>query len=514
MKKLVTSLFILFSSAAFSQARFQKTMMIETKDLSYVDCKQTSDGGYIICGNTMDSLGNSEAVLVKTDANAQAQWTKFASGAQYSNMEALKTGEVLGGGYFLYTRYDNMPNLIRFDQNGVMMWSKTYTLTQGYSWSSSMRSLSDGGYMLYSTLFGGGQFHLFTRLDNNGNVMWSSKCSPTNDGGEKLEGFDVAANANLTAFTSVGNANDIGVYAASYDGTGNLLWSKKYLEPTNAFYVGVGVTATSDGGSALLCANGSDYNIIKLGTNGTFQWSKLYKCDGEYGGSNWQNSCIVQTSDGGFAFTAMTSGQSGFGPTLFRTSATGMIKWVKRYSLGNVNSIKVSLAQTLDKGFMISTASVDQTNKKLGWLIKTDSLGSSGCHETAVMYTDSMLIINTLSSGVAQNGATGCALPVNVSDNEVFEQEYCAGAITGISEKNLNTSLDIYPNPSAGKFTLKNSSEINSMDVFDVNGKKVFSSSKISDLKINVDLSGESKGIYMLNIFTDSGVIHKKVLIE
>ena len=59
--------------------------------------QQTTDGGYIIAGETDDSSGNADVYLIKTDASGNKTWEKtfsgsgHASGFQYSRLQMAVT---------------------------------------------------------------------------------------------------------------------------------------------------------------------------------------------------------------------------------------------------------------------------------------------------------------------------------------------------------------------------------------------------------------------------------------
>lgn len=86
-----------------------------------------------------------------------------------------------------------------------------------------------------------------------------------------------------------------------------------------------------------------------------------------------------------------------------------------------------------------------------------------------------------------------------------------------ISDKELNANIKIYPNPNNGKFYIQKASFINleKVIIFDINGRLI-SKHDISDrlnIKI-INLNNISKGIYFLNIYSDTAVITKKIILK
>lgn len=72
--------------------------------------------------------------------------------------------------------------------------------------------------------------------------------------------------------------------------------------------------------------------------------------------------------------------------------------------------------------------------------------------------------------------------------------------------------ISIYPNPTSGMFTVLNtSSNISSVDIFDVYGQLVYSV-KVEDSKVEVDLSDYASGVYFARIKTTEGIVTKRIV--
>lgn len=83
---------------------------------------------------------------------------------------------------------------------------------------------------------------------------------------------------------------------------------------------------------------------------------------------------------------------------------------------------------------------------------------------------------------------------------------------SGILDKNIDVKL--YPNPSSGIFHIK-CDNIRSIEIINISGKLVYSKSFEGIISnININLRDYSKGIYLINIYTDQGLINKKIIIE
>jgi hypothetical protein len=76
----------------------------------------------------------------------------------------------------------------------------------------------------------------------------------------------------------------------------------------------------------------------------------------------------------------------------------------------------------------------------------------------------------------------------------------------------MNAAFVIYPNPTTGLFTIEtNSTDLLAMDLYDVNGRLVFSKA-ISD-KSNIDVTMLDEGFYTMTLKSVDRVITKKLVI-
>ncbi len=98
-------------------------------------------------------------------------------------------------------------------------------------------------------------------------------------------------------------------------------------------------------------------------------------------------------------------------------------------------------------------------------------------------------------------------------DSSVYYYQY---AVTGINEiEPAEKNICIYPNPSNGKFTLTSNSIIQSIVIFNISGKLIYSDSAfIQQKQREIDLSGYNKGVYILKIQTRKGIDVTKLLIQ
>lgn len=86
-----------------------------------------------------------------------------------------------------------------------------------------------------------------------------------------------------------------------------------------------------------------------------------------------------------------------------------------------------------------------------------------------------------------------------------------------IADQELENVISIYPNPASGVFYIKNKSSIGLQKavIYDVSGRQILELdiSGGSNLK-TINLSGISKGVYFINLHSDTGIISSKLLVD
>lgn len=82
---------------------------------------------------------------------------------------------------------------------------------------------------------------------------------------------------------------------------------------------------------------------------------------------------------------------------------------------------------------------------------------------------------------------------------------------TGIKNTNTSNDLVIYPNPNNGNFTIKTDKKIQSITVFNLEGKEVFNS---NSGKKDVELKNLTSGIYLLEIETNNNTYQQNFIIN
>lgn len=88
---------------------------------------------------------------------------------------------------------------------------------------------------------------------------------------------------------------------------------------------------------------------------------------------------------------------------------------------------------------------------------------------------------------------------------EAFDIDPSCNSGLGLNE-NKATQIQVYPNPSNGKLTVKNtSSEIQRIELVDVSGKVVYTKAIANETyEAVLDITGLNKGLYLMKVFTEN----------
>ena len=103
--------------------------------------------------------------------------------------------------------------------------------------------------------------------------------------------------------------------------------------------------------------------------------------------------------------------------------------------------------------------------------------------------------------------------PSGTYDNESLGIKSNAAIVTvGINENTLEFTSSVYPNPFTNSITISGKN-ISRLEIVNCNGAIIHASNYSSINEVNLSLSDLSKGIYFINIISNSGTIeHKKIL--
>jgi PKD repeat protein len=200
-----------------------------------LDLTLSGDTNIVIVSNTESyGSGGKDVYLLKLDLNGNVKWTRTYGGS--GNDIGIGITPVPGGGYLLigqtfsYGAGKGDILLIKTNDTGGVIWSKTYGISADEEAGYRIIPTIDGNYLIvgYSYTTAGAYDHLLMKVDKSGNLRWSktygaASYDPPNDILELPDKSIYISGYTYNVSTSTG----LGVLS-KFDSLGNLKWSKVY----------------------------------------------------------------------------------------------------------------------------------------------------------------------------------------------------------------------------------------------------------------------------------------------
>jgi hypothetical protein len=438
MKKLFLLLTICFSFISFGQIpviEWEKSLGGSNNE-SALSIQQTSDGGYIAAGgsssNDGDVTGSNGAAdywIVKLDATGNMTWQKSLGGSGEDYAHSIK--QTTDGGYIVAGQSGSNDGdvtgnhgehdywIVKLDSTGNITWQKSLG-GSSYDVAHSIQQTSDGGYIVAGesrsndgdvTGNQGGRDYWIVKLDATGNITWQKSLGgygeddahsikQTTDGGYIVAGGSSSNDGDVT-----GNQGDMDYWIVKLDATGNITWQKSLGGSSYDVPGFHSIQQTSDGGYIVAGISGSndgdvtgnhgcrDYWIVKLDATGNITWQK------SLGGSYFDGALSIQQTTGGGYIVAgvsesndgdVTGNQGGRDYWIVKLDNTGNTTWQK--SLGGYGfENNTSIQQTTDGGYIVAGSSSSNDGDVTGnhgysdyWIVKLYQCANTGIETISV----------------------------------------------------------------------------------------------------------------------------------
>ena len=348
--------------------------------------QQTSDGGYIVAGETSSlGAGSADFWMLKLTAYGEIDWQQTYGGINDDLAKSIR--QTSDGGYIVAGQSSSLGNvlgdiwILKLKSTGVIDWQYSAGGT-GSSIANAIQEISGGGFIVAGETYspGTGSADVWVlKLDDTGNPL--SGWPKTFDGGGRDAAYSIQQTSDgyiVAGETYSALTGSTDAWILKLDANGTIVWQKTFgganydiaysIQDTTDGYIVAGETSSSGAGSA-------DAWVFKLDSSGNLQsgWPKTYG-----GTSRDAANSIQQTSDGGFIVAGETS-SSGAGYADFwilKLNANGDIVWQKTYG-GSNDDIARSIQQTLDGGFIVAgETSSSGAGYADFWILKIDENGN------------------------------------------------------------------------------------------------------------------------------------------
>lgn len=508
MKIKFLFVFIFFSVVSNAQITFQKTYGTNYQDWA-TKIIQPNKNEYLITGYTdgfgasgniflldLDSLGNIKFLKNFFGVNADVAYDVFVN--RLNGFSIIGYTSSYGTGCS-----DGI--LISMDSSTNIQWSKTYGTSAICDYIECGAKTSDGFVLGGSD---GQTTAKILRTDITGNIIWYE----TIPGANNVQSIVSILQTKDGGFAALNSTTFNYMSIIKFSTSGNILWVKQ----TQGLVV-KDFKETKDKGFIITGSGGSGGDILLLKTDsiGNYKWSKLF------GGTFYEiGESVTQTNDGGYIIGGYTNsfGFGGDDAVLIKTDSLGNLQWANTY--GDVwDDDGLSVIQTLDGGYaLLGVTDMNGSNSDSVevLLIKTDASGNTNCQSNkwTITPTNGAYGLSSTTYSIFPYG-TSTNPTVTTTFKNFTNRDFCLPI--GVDEmKESEINISISPNPSMGLFTIKSEKEFSSIEILNVLGEKVYSSSNNARLTSSeIDLRKQPKGIYFYKVLFSKGeTTSGKIIIE
>ncbi len=475
---------------------------------------------------TLTNEGNTNIYIAKYDTDGNVLWAKSAGGTLSDGGNSVSTdasGNVFMTGYFSSAAITfgttTLTNagaysvfIVKYDADGTVLWAESAGGTSS-DYGTSVSTDASGNVFITgyfssptinfgtTTLTNAGNNDIFiVKYDADGTVLWAESAGGTSSDAGASVSTDASGSVFVTGefssptitfgTTTLTNAGNTDVFIVKYGDAGTALWAKS--ADCTSFDGGTGVSTDASGnvymtgyfnspavtfGTTTL-TNAGLYNIfiVKYDAAGTVLWAE------SAGGTSSDFGYSVAAADGGYLFITglFSSPTINFGTTTLPNS-------------GSASTNDIFIAQYDAAGTVIWAASAGATFNDVGYSVSVDASGS-------------VFVTGEFTSPAINFGST------TLTNSGVFDIFIVKLNTTAALEEMQNENgIIISPNPSSGKCTIEAKGDF---EIYTLMGQKVWSGSNNSSDKMEIDLSGEAKGIYVLRIKSGAEISAQKIIIH
>ncbi|MCX6843260.1 MAG: hypothetical protein NTX53_13360 [candidate division WOR-3 bacterium] len=307
--------------------------------------EQTSDGGYLVAGEIGIGL-HIRLLLVKTNSNGDAVWTKTLGANIHVPTEAFAAHQTADGGYMvgangaLTDREDRNVWLVKLAGQGKLVWQSELSsdvFPYGDATGRAIVQTSDGGYAVTANSTLSDSALILCKTDSLGNRQWLKRYPIDIEWGtydmfplhQTSDGGYIIGTRTLLKVDSCGNQQ----WLRTFD---DVVCANSVLQTPDGGYVATG--PASDHSNAYL---------LKVRVDGSPEWIVPRLAGDTESEGYW----LEQAADGGFAVAGSYRGPSDRGVAcVFRLTSNGIHVWTDSLCIGAAACVR----QTGDGGYIVT----------------------------------------------------------------------------------------------------------------------------------------------------------------
>jgi hypothetical protein len=499
-KKFLLLISLLTSASLFGQTFWHRYTHVS---YSYNSSVLTPDGGLMVACNAVDT-NYITAQLMKLDVAGNIVWYKQLDEMPWNNHarfdHLIRTSDscyLAIGSMYSGTTYGGL-GMHKFDIDGTTKWTKIIYPSSCSGVTGSYEShcaveAKDKGFVLSGSCGAGGAQGMFIfKTDSMGNPEWFKTFY---DGGSPewiFRNLCLDSDSGFVFFNQYTNLNKDALLIHT-DKSGNLLMSAT-LDSTN----GPSLNAIFNiDGDVYLCFNNG---FVKSKLDTTPFWLSTYQFP--YGGYKFKSMEKCMNSDLILSWDVL----GGVFGTL-RTDSNSIPRWAHA---NNPGKIAGEFYERTDGNLILrATQAFSQTTTNE--VIVFDSTGSMDCFGGPIAVLRDSVLERFQYSPVNE---IACNLAVFVPTTNWHDVgsmvDLCIGASTA---DGVAPHIEVFPNPTTGKIRLDGLHAPYSLEVTGIDGKQIVAM-ETKDQFVTLDLTGYSKGIYIVRLTNSASSIVTKIVLQ
>jgi hypothetical protein len=265
-----------------------KTTTLYTYDTGRVDdtlsaIVASTDGGFILAGNTTGVTTNRDILLLKVRPNGTIAWRKRITTANHEIVYGITRAD---GGYILVGANAISGNvdalLVKITESGAIVWKKSYGDSDA-EFGFSVASTDEGGLIMAGVKE---DSPFILKLDSNGRRLWG-RVIPTeiySANGRisivKSGEFYFLVGTSSEGGHAHGSVEHTGISVSKISSSGNLFWTKEYFskDPIVVWNATAGIN-----GNVLIAGHAGALTLkallFEINPDGKFRWKRAYHAE-------------------------------------------------------------------------------------------------------------------------------------------------------------------------------------------------------------------------------------------